>query len=96
MNGKKKGHSKSTKQSSEPHKSRTPKLNYLTEFIYFILFFYYCLSNIIFPLLYSIVTLLSIHVHILFSHITMLRHKWLDTVLSAYKQDLFANPLQKQ
>ena len=38
------------------------------------------------------VTQLHIHLHILFSHITMLHRKWLDIVPSATQQDLIANP----
>ena len=34
------------------------------------------------------VTRLHIHVHILFSHIIVLHHKWLDMVPSATQQDL--------
>ena len=49
-----------------------------------------------FFLLYSMVTQLHIHVYILFSHIIMLHHKWLDIVPSATQQDLIANPFQKQ
>ena len=52
-------------------------------------------SNTIFFLLYSLVTQLHIHVHILFSHIIML-HKRLDIVPSATQQDLIANPFQRQ
>ena len=37
------------------------------------------------------VTQLHIHVHILFSHIIMLHHKWLDIVPRATQQDLIAN-----
>ena len=48
-----------------------------------------------FPL-YSIVTQLHIQVYILFSPNIMLHHKWLDIVLSATQQDLFANPFQRQ
>ena len=47
-------------------------------------------------LLYSKVTQLHIHVHILFSHIIMLHHKQLDIVPSATQQDLIANPFQRQ
>ena len=42
------------------------------------------------------VTQLHIHVYILFSHIIMLHHKWLDIVPSATQQDLIANPFQRQ
>ena len=42
------------------------------------------------------VTQLHIHVHILFSHIIMLHHKWLDIVPSATQQKLIANPFQRQ
>ena len=42
--------------------------------------------------LYSKVTQLHIHVHILFSHIIMLHHKWLDIVPRATQQDLVAYP----
>ena len=47
----------------------TPKYNFL--------FFYF--PNTIFFLLYSMVTQLHIHVHILFLHIIMLHHKWLHS-----------------
>ena len=50
--------------------------------------------NTIFPQ-YSKVTQLHIHVHILFSHIIMLHHKWLDKVPRATQQDLIANPFQR-
>ena len=39
-------------------------------------------------LLYSMVTQLHIYVYILFSHIIILHHKWLDIVPSATQQDL--------
>ena len=42
------------------------------------------------------VTQLHIHVHILFSPIIMLQHKWLDIVPSSIQQDLIANPFQRQ
>ena len=42
------------------------------------------------------VTQLYLHVYILFSHIIVLQHKWLDIFLSATQQDLFANPFQRQ
>ena len=48
-----------------------------------------------FPL-HSKVTQSHIHVYILFSHIIMLHHKWLDIVPSAIQQDLIAYPLQMQ
>ena len=41
-------------------------------------------------------TQLHIHEYLLFSHIIMLHHKWLDIVPSATQQDLIDNPLQKQ
>jgi len=47
-------------------------------------------------LLYSKVTQLHIHVYMVFSHIIMLRHKWLDIVPSAIQQDLIACPFQRQ
>ena len=47
-------------------------------------------------LLHSKVTQLHIHVYILFSHIIMLHHKWLDIVPSAIQQDLIAYPFQSQ
>ena len=47
-------------------------------------------------LLYSKVTQLYIHVYILFSHIIMLHHEWLDIVPSAIQQELTAYPFQKQ
>lgn len=52
--------------------------------------------NIIFFLLYSMVTQLHIHVHILLSHIIMFHHKWLDIVPSATQQGLIVNPFQRQ
>ena len=39
---------------------------------------------------------LHIHVHIQFSHIIMLYHKWIGIFPSATQQDLIANPFQKQ
>ena len=39
---------------------------------------------------------LHTHAYILFSHIIMLHHKWLDIVPSATQQDLIANPFQRQ
>ena len=53
-------------------------------------FFNSYLPNTFFFLLYSMVTQLHIHVHILFSHIIMFHHKWLDIVLSATQQNLIA------
>ena len=47
-------------------------------------------------LLYSKVTQLRTHVYILFSHIIMLHHKWLDIVSSAIQQDLIAYSFQRQ
>ena len=47
-------------------------------------------------LLYNKVTQLYIHVYILFSHIIMLHHKWLDIVPSAIEKDLIAYPFQRQ
>ena len=47
-------------------------------------------------LLYSMVAQLHIHVYILFSHIIMLHHKWLDIVPRATQQDLIAYPFQRQ
>ena len=47
-------------------------------------------------LLYNKVTQLHVHVYIIFSHIIMLHHKWLDIVSSAIQQDLIANPFQRQ
>ena len=47
-------------------------------------------------LLYSNLTQLHIHVYILFSHIIMLYHKWLDRVPNATQQDLIAYPFQRQ
>ena len=41
------------------------------------------------------VTQLHIYVYILFSHIIMLHHKWLDLVPHATQQDLIAYPLQR-
>ena len=62
-------------------------------FIVFIIAGLQCFVNF---LLYSMVTQLHIHVHILFSHIIMLHHKWPDIVPSATQQDLIANPFQRQ
>ena len=45
-------------------------------------------------LLYSKVTQSHIHEYILFSHIIMFHHKWLDIVPSATQQDLIAYPFQ--
>ena len=42
------------------------------------------------------VTQLHIHVYILFFHIIVLYHKWLDIVSSATQQDLIANPFWRQ
>ena len=36
------------------------------------------------------------HVYILFCHIIMLQHKWLEIVPSARREDLIANPFQRQ
>ena len=47
-------------------------------------------------LLYSTVTQLQIYVYILFSHIIMLHHKWLDIVSSATQQDLIVYPFWRQ
>ena len=44
---------------------------------------------------HSKVTQSNIHVYILFSHINMLYHKWLNTVISAMQQDISAYPFQK-
>ena len=41
-------------------------------------------------LLSSKVTQLHVHVYILFPHVTMFHHKWLDIVPSAIQQDLIA------
>ena len=68
------------------------------------LFFFKCvlvLKIVISPiwfffLLYSMVTQLHIHAHILFSPIIMLHHKWLDIVPSATQQELIAHPFQRQ
>ena len=47
-------------------------------------------------LLYSKVNQSHVYVYILFSHIIMLHHKWLDIILSATQQDLIAYPFQRQ
>ena len=47
-------------------------------------------------LLYIMVTQLHIQVYILFSHIIMLHHMWLDIVPSATQQYLIANSFQRQ
>ena len=69
-------------------------------FLSFFLIHYYFLIAIspiqFFFLPYSMVTQSHIHVHILFSHIIMLHHKWLDIVPSATEQELIANPFQRQ
>ena len=62
----------------------------------FFLIFYCYFPNTIFFLLYSMVTQLHIHVHILFSHIIILHHKWLGIVPSAIQWALIDNPFQKQ
>ena len=62
-------------------------------FIFFIIAGLQCSVSF---LLYSMVTQLHIHVYILFSHIIMLHHKWLNIVPSATQQDLIASPFQKQ
>ena len=64
---------------------------------FFIFYFIFIIFNSYFPdtiffLLYSMVTQL----HILFLHITMLHHKWLDIVPSATQQDLIAYSFQKK
>ena len=62
--------------------------------LFICLFSFYCyFPNTIFFLLHSMVTQLHIHVYILFSHIIVLHHKWLDIVPSATQQDLTANSL---
>ena len=71
-------------------------LTFFSFFKIFIYLFFNYFPNTIFFLLYSVVTQLHIHVHILFSPIIMLHHKWLDIVPSATQQDLIANPFQKQ
>ena len=76
------------------------QLNSICMFFFYFLFFsffFFCYSpNAIFCLLYIMVTQLHIHVHILFSHIIMLHHKWLDIVPRATQQELTANPFQRQ
>jgi len=62
----------------------------------FFLIYFLFPQYITFFLLYSMVTQLHIHVRILFLHIIMLHHKWLDVVPSATQQDLIANPFQRQ
>ena len=52
--------------------------------------------NANFFLLYSMVTPLPMHVHILFSPIITLHRKWLDIIPSATQQDLMAHPFQRQ
>ena len=54
------------------------------------------ISPIQFFSLYSTVTQLHIHVHIIFSHIIMLHYKWLDIVSRATQRDFIANPFQRQ
>ena len=68
-------------------------------FFFFLIHYYFliAISPIQFFFLpYSMVTQSHIHVHILFSHIIMLHHKWLDIVPSATEQELIANPFQRQ
>ena len=60
------------------------------------LFFLFPPNIIYFFLLYSMVTPSHIHVYILFPHIVMLHHKWLDMVPRATQQDLIAHPFQRQ
>ena len=75
-----------------------PSLCFCFVFFSFPSSFYYFLIVIspiqFFLLLYSRVTQLHIHAQILFSHIIMLHHKWLDRVPRATQQDLIANPFQ--
>ena len=60
------------------------------------LFFLNCyFPNTFFPYC-TAVTQLHIYVYIIFSHINMPHHKWLDIVPSAAQQDLIANPFQRQ
>ena len=65
-------------------------------------FFFFSLMRMIifflpfFPTSNSMVTQLHIHVHILFSHIIMFHHKWLDIVPGATQQDLIANAFWRQ
>ena len=62
-------------------------------FIFFIIAGLQCSVNF---LLYSMMTQLHMHEYILFFHIIMLHHKWLDIVTSATQQDLAAYPLHMQ
>ena len=63
--------------------------------VVFIYLFFYFPNTLFFFLLYSMVTQLHIHACILFSHIIILHHEWLDIVPIAW-QDLIANPFQRQ
>ena len=76
--------------------SSTPFYLFIFKFIFYFYFLNCYFLNTIFFLLYGMVTQLHIHVHILFLHIIMLHHKWLDIVPSATQQDLIANPFQRQ
>ena len=71
-------------------------ISVLVMFIHWFYLFLLLFPQYNFFLLYSMVTQFYIHVHILFSHIIMLHHKWLDIVPSATQQDLIANPFQRQ
>ena len=64
----------------------------ITIFIFSIMADLQCSVNF---LLHSKVTQSHIHVHILFSHIIMLHHKWPDIVPSAIQQDSIAYPFQR-
>ena len=64
-------------------------------FFFTILFYFYFFNTLFFFLLCSVVTQLYIHVYILFSHIIMLRYKWLDIVPSATQKDIIADPFQR-
>ena len=68
-------------------------------FIFYILADLQCSVNFLqcsVNFLYIKVTQVHIHVYILLSHIIMLHHKWLDTVLSAIQQNLIAYLFQMQ
>ena len=70
--------------------------SFMVSVLTFYLFFYCYFPSTIFLPLYSMETQLHIHVNILFSHIIMFHHKWLDIVPSDTQQDLIAHPFQRQ
>ena len=71
----------------------TYKLFFIYNFYFFPLQLVYSVLSIFY---YSVVIQSHIHVYILFSHIILLQHKWLDIVPSATQQYIIANPFQRQ